>query len=118
MFGGLLKSTAKEILTDAFPIIEQFSPALATAIGGPPGFAVGFILPILAHTFGAKPTDIKQLVSNIKADPQSQSKLKQIENDCLDILRNVPSNMNQLVSCKINLELEWNPNTNNAQLPQ
>jgi hypothetical protein len=107
MLNGIFKSTAKDVLEDAFPLIEKFAPALGSAIGGPPGFALGFVINTLFGTFNTRSHDIKQLINDMKSDPNVGDKLQAIEKDCLDIINNVPTNLNQLKGCKINIELEW-----------
>lgn len=97
----------KEAFIDALPIIEKFAPSVGAAIGGPLGFASGYIIPILASAFDAKPTDIKQLVSNIITDPRMQSKLESIEQDHGDWLSSLTDNLDRLVTAEFNVKLAW-----------
>lgn len=70
----------KEILGDAFPIIEKFAPILASVLGSP---ASGFIANVALKAV-AKKFDIHDLVSDalpkaITSDPDAEHKLCQLE---------------------------------------
>lgn len=107
----LLKSSVKGLLSDALPLIENFAPAVATAIGGPVGFAAGYILPILANAFGTHPTDIKQLAANILSDPNAAQKLQTINTEHGDLLSGVMDSVGNLLHAEVNIKLDWQPVT-------
>lgn len=60
-------------------IIEKAAPLLAEAIGGPMGGVAGILTSVIANTFGAKDTDIQDVISKIQADPNAAEKLKELE---------------------------------------
>jgi hypothetical protein len=101
------KTSAKELLSDAFPIIEKFAPGIAGAIGGPIGFAAGYIIPVLARAFGSPSTDLKQLVANILNDPHAADKLGEIEHEHSDWLCSITDSVDRLTSAEVNIKLSW-----------
>lgn len=101
------KMNAKELLSDAFPIIQKFAPAIAGAIGGPTGFALGYLVPILANAFGAHPNNMKEIIANIINDPLAANKLGEIEREHGDWLCTVTDNIDRLITAEINIKLEW-----------
>lgn len=99
----------KDLFHDALPIITKFAPTIGAAIGGPVGVAAGYVVPVLANAFGAKSTDIKDLVNKILADPGSEGKLEAIEQEHGDWVGALMNNVTHLTSAKINVELTWEP---------
>lgn len=65
-------------LTDLGKAIAQTAPLLGGALGGPGGAAIGSLI---AAKFGVKCNDSDALHQQIKQDPESLIKLKQIEMD-------------------------------------
>ncbi len=104
---SIMKSSGKELFSDALPIIEKFAPSLGGVIGGPAGFAIGYIIPILAHAFGAHPNDIKQIIANIISDPDAASKLQAIEHEHADWLCAAVDSAGRLIGAEINVKLSW-----------
>ncbi len=103
---GILAGTAKELLNDAFPIIEKCAPSIAGAIGGVPGFALGFILPALSKAFNAPSGDIPQLVTNILNDPDNKAKLAKIQDEH-GWIATLSTEMNRLAGAEITVRLNW-----------
>jgi len=101
------KMNGKELLNDAFPIIQKFAPSIAGAIGGPVGFALGYLIPILASAFGAHPSNIKELISNIVSDPLAADKLDKIDREHGDWFCTLSDNFDRLTSAEINVKLSW-----------
>ncbi len=97
----------KDLLGDAFPLIKKFAPTIGSIIGGPVGFASGYILPILANAFNAHPTDFKELIANIVNDPASQSKLENLESEHCDWLCKTLDSVGNLAEAEINIKLKW-----------
>lgn len=97
----------KELLGEAFPIIAKFAPTIAGALGGQMGFAAGYIIPILANAFDAHPTDLKSLISNIVNDPNTQTKLQNIEDEHCDWLCTTLDSIGNLSEAEINIKLKW-----------
>lgn len=103
----ILKSTAKDIFSDAFPLIQKYAPTIGAALGGGPGFAIGALLPILGNAFNAHPGDIKTLVSNIVNDPDAQAKLEQIEHEHSGWVCAMTDSVDRLTSAEVNIKLSW-----------
>jgi len=97
----------KELFGDALPLISKFAPSIGEAIGGPVGLAAGYVLPILATSFNAKPADIKQLVTNILNDSNAKDKLETLEHEHGDWICTLTDSVNNLSSAEINLKFEW-----------
>ncbi len=103
----------KELLGDAFPIIAKFAPSIGAAIGGPMGFAAGYLLPVLANTFNAHPTNMQELVTNILNDPNTQGKLESIEHEHGDWLCTTLDSIGNLAEAEINIKLKWQTDKEN-----
>ena len=99
-----LKSVFKEVL----PTLEKFSPSIAAAIGGPVGFAMSFIIPLLAKSFGTETHDVSSLVKAILKDPESPVKLQSLEHQHHDWICGMLDSINNLQSAEISIKLEWN----------
>jgi hypothetical protein len=97
----------KEMFDSALPIITKFSPSIGAAIGGPYGFAAGYILPILASSFGSHPSNIQDLVSRIISDPQADVKLASLEHEHGDWLCGIFDSASKLQEAEINVKLKW-----------
>jgi len=95
------------IFNDALPIISKFAPSIGTALGGPIGFATGYILPILAKAFNANPQNLSELVNNIISDPDSQTKLESIEHEHGDWLCTTLDSIGNLAEAEISVKLKW-----------
>lgn len=99
----------KEMFKEVLPLISKYSPTISAAIGGPYGFAIGYLIPILAKTFNCDPQNIAGLVKNIINDPDAQSKLESIEHDHCDWLCSIMDNVDRLSNAEINIKLSWSP---------
>lgn len=62
--------------TELVKTVVHYAPILGTALAGPAGGAVGTLI---SNVFGSD--DKKELCDQIKADPDAEIKLKQIEED-------------------------------------
>lgn len=98
----------KELLADAFPVIEKFAPAFASAISGPMvGLASKFALDLIANAFGIPPADLPALSNAIISDPKAPDCLSELEakfGDWFKLFKNarMPS------KAEFNVKLEWN----------
>lgn len=101
-----------DIFKDVLPLIEQYAPTVGAAIGGPFGLAAGYAIPVLAHAFSAKPTDVKSLVATMLSDPQAQNKLQDVESEHGDWINSLMENNNNLTKAEIHINLEWNQSSN------
>lgn len=101
-----------ELFSEALPIISKFAPTIGAAIGGPFGAAAGYVIPILANSFGVHPTQIKDLVNEIVTNTDSQVKLQTLECEHADWLNQIISNTNNLTNAKIHIELAWQQDKN------
>ena len=101
----------KDLLNDALPIISKFAPTIGGAIGGPVGVAAGYVLPILANSFGVHPSDLSGLAQKILSDPNSQGKLEQVEYEHGDWVSGMMDSVNNLASAEISIKLQWQPDS-------
>ena len=97
----------KELFSDALPIINKFAPTIGTALGGPFGFAAGYLIPVLAKAFDAHPTNLAGLAHAIINDPNTEDKLKEIEHEHCDWLCTTLDSVSNLASAEINIKLNW-----------
>ena len=96
-----------DIFKESFPLIEQYAPAVATAINAPLGVAASFIMPILTQAFGVQTGDIKGLASSIIKDTDAPSILKNIQSLHGDWLTELLQSANKLSKAQITVNLEW-----------
>lgn len=97
----------KSLLAEAFPIIEKFAPTLGIALGGAPGFAAGYILPLLANAFGSSPKDIGSIAKNILSNNNTPNILKDLESSHGDWLSTLATDIPQMTSGEISINLKW-----------
>ncbi len=98
----------KELLVDAWPVIEKVAPAIATAIGGPLVGSAATAVTFLAKKFNVN--DIALIASNILNDPQAEEKLAEANLDFSDeMTKAAVKSLGKLSSLKANLELTWQP---------
>jgi hypothetical protein len=95
------------IFQNAFPIIAKLAPTFARAIGGFPGIAMTYVLPLLAHAAGTNSTDIPTMISNFINDPKAQNNLKDLEHDHADWLCSLLESTNRITQAEINIKLSW-----------
>jgi hypothetical protein len=99
----------REIFDASLPIINKFAPSIGGAIGGPYGFAAGYILPLLATAFGSHPSDVKDLVQKILNDPNAQGKLESLEHEHGDWICGLLDSAEKLQEAEISVKLRWSP---------
>ena len=97
----------KDLLEDALPVIKNFAPTIATAIGGPMGAATGYAVKALADTFDAKPENIHDVCKNIITDPCACKKLSNLENDHKDFIQSLIGNFDDLSKAEISFKIEF-----------
>ncbi len=70
----------KEILGEAFPLIQHIAPILAGALGSPlAGIGTTAAIHLLGSAFGVKPEEITKLGDVIKSHPEAETKLSLLE---------------------------------------
>ncbi len=99
--------TLKDVFRDALPIIKNFAPSIAAAIGGPVGVATGYVLPILASAFGVDSSNPRSIAEAILAGSNSEDTLKELEHEHGDWICKLLDSVGNLASAKINVELTW-----------
>lgn len=104
-----MKINAKEILKDALPIINQYAPTIGAAIGGPVGFAAGYVLPLLSAAFSQNPYDIKGIARQVLSDTDSKTKLEALEAEHADWIGSLEDSFSNLAKAEIHINLEWQP---------
>jgi hypothetical protein len=70
----------KDLLGDAFPIIEKVAPVIAGILGSPvEGVAAQYVITALGNAFGIAPKEISHLGDAIVNEPLAQDKLSILE---------------------------------------
>ena len=96
----------KEMLADAWPVIEKVAPVLAQALGGPIIGSAVTALGILARKFNA--TNWETMLQAITSDPDAESKLQEIDGEFAQSLSQAAVvSIGKLASLKANVELTW-----------
>ena len=99
----------KEILGDAFPIIKEFAPAIASAIGSPiSGIATMFGINLLGNAFGISPAEVSKLGAAIVENPEAQTKLQQIQDSFSEWFTNHAEQFKMPSSVEVNIKMNWN----------
>lgn len=103
----------KELLTDAWPIIEKTAPIVAAALGGPYAGTATLVFNLLSKTFGGTAQDIPSLVKNIMDDPESHAKLLSVQSSLPDEYSTYIKTLLKLPSeAEIIIKLKWNTSSN------
>jgi len=98
----------KEILADAFPIIEKFAPIVATALGCPIPAIASVALNLVSSAFECQKKDLPSLIQTIIADPNAEAKLTQVAGSLPNISEQSISNMIRLpTDFEINVKIHW-----------
>lgn len=75
-----------KLIEDLRSTIQDYAPVLATVLGGP---MAGIGVSLLSTFFGTKPLDVKELLEKILIDPESATKIKQIELNHIEALEKI-----------------------------
>lgn len=89
------------------PWLKVAAPTIGSAIGGPFGAAVGYIIPVLANAFGAHPTDIKDLVQKMLENPDRDKIIQQVEHEHGDWICTLMDSTSNLTKAEVTIKLEW-----------
>lgn len=96
----------KELLADAWPIIEKVAPAIASALGGPALGAGITALSMMGKKFNT--TDFTHIAQQILSDDNAESKLQEADLDFSDeMTKAAVKSLGKLSSLKANIELTW-----------
>jgi hypothetical protein len=106
----------RNILDDVFPVIEKVAPVLATVLGSPvAGVATSLGLNLLADKFGVPHADMQNLQDAIKNDPQSESKLSEIDKSLIKFISNQVDNPKPMTKFSMHLDMEWDADANSLR---
>lgn len=98
----------KDLLGEAFPVIEKFAPTIATVLGSPlAGTATYVAMNALRSAFNLKDAAPSQIVSEISSNSQSESILKNMENNFAEMFKNSGILVKMPSSIEINLKMSW-----------
>ncbi len=98
----------KDILGEAYPIIEKVAPVIATAIVSPlAGSATLAAINLIASAFGISPEKMDQLSDAIIKDPKAEMTLASLESNFSAWFKahNFPIKLPS--SIEINIKLAW-----------
>lgn len=96
----------KEMLADAWPVIEKVAPALANALGGPLVGSAVTALGFLAKKLNTNGWE--SMIQAITNDPDAETKLQEIDSDFSnEMTKAAVVSLGKLASLKANLELTW-----------
>ena len=73
---GCLGERTVNLVPDLISLVGKFSPVIGSALGSP---VAGAVMTVLAHAVSANPTDIKDIITKLKADPDAEVKIKSME---------------------------------------
>jgi len=82
----------KNLLKDAWPIIEKSAPVIASSLQIPYVGTAMAAINVLAKAFGVENFDIPALGKAIVDDPDCENKLCDIENNYGELLKNIITN--------------------------
>ncbi len=82
-----------EIANELFSIVSKVSPVLGSAIGGPAG---AFVMTLISKMFGVDSLDTGKLAEAISNDPDYEIKLRQIEAQHIQSVKNIELQQYQL----------------------
>jgi len=71
------------------PLISEFAPALASALGTP---LSGIVIGLIGHVFGVESGDVENIAQAIKLDPDAKNKLILLEDQHKEALAQIKSN--------------------------
>jgi hypothetical protein len=99
----------KEILGEAFPVIEKAAPVLATILGSPvSGIVANVALKAVAKKFDIEDLSSDALPKAITNDPEAESKLSQVEKYAIEFFKKnnipVPSHL----EVNLNIKADFN----------
>lgn len=104
---NIMKHGLGHLFANAIPLLETFAPTIAGTLAGPPGFAAGYIIPILAHAFNALPKNATDIVKNIVEDKDVGTKLQDLETIHAHLLLAMSDHLGNLSEAEINIKLSW-----------
>ncbi len=98
----------KDLVKDAFPILEKYTPIIATALGSPYGGAAAmFGLNLLGSVFGVQPDHIDNLNQTIAEHPDPATALSGVDDRFRTWLSGHPINFKMPTEAEISLRLKW-----------
>jgi hypothetical protein len=98
----------KEVLGDAYPLIEKLAPAFAAALTSPLGGAMALTaVNLLSTAFGINPKEVKKLGETIVNDPEADSILENLE-DLFSSMLHQQWSVKCPAKVEFNVKLEWN----------
>ena len=96
----------KEMLADAWPVIEKVAPVLAQALGGPLVGSAVTALGFLAKKLNTNGWE--SMIQAITNDPDAENKLQEIDGEFAQSLSQAAVvSIGKLASLKANVELTW-----------
>lgn len=85
----------KEILGEAFPIIQKVAPVIAGAVGSPVAGAAAMLgVNLVANAFGISNRDIHKLGDAILSNPDADNRLTELEGSFGHMLKTYPQDIN------------------------
>ena len=104
----------KELLGEAFPIIEKVAPLVASLVGSPiAGIASTVAISALGKAFGVSSSDVAQISQAITADPDGCSgKLANLESQFAEWFQNGATSLKMPSAVEVNVKMNWNNNGN------
>lgn len=107
----------EKILGEAFPLIQQYAPVIATALGSPvAGTATVLGINLLSHAFGIKPNQVDTLEKTIMNDPEATNRLSNLEAIFSEWFKSHENQIRMPSKVEMNIKLEWNDTATERQL--
>lgn len=96
----------KEILGDAFPIIQRFAPFISLALSNPlAGELTSFGLNLLSNAFGVNPNEVQKLSESILSTQDPSSLLSNAEKEFTNWFK--LNNIRLPNKLEFNIKIEW-----------
>lgn len=100
----------KQILGEAFPLLEKVAPLIASVVGSPvAGSAAVVGMNLMANALGLNPANVEQVGPAILSHPEISSVLRSLESKFGPWLKSFNPTSAMPSSMKINIELMWDP---------
>jgi len=108
----------KQILGEAFPVLEKVAPLIASVVGTPAAGSAAVVgMNLLSNALGLNPANVEQVGPAILANPDANNILASLEDKFSVWFKNAVPQMKELSSMEINIKMTWDP-SQTAAVPQ
>ena len=111
----------KEILGEAFPVLQKIAPVIANAVGTPTAGSAAIIgMNLLANALDLNPANLNQIGPAILANPDANNILASLEDRFAGWFKSYVPTLKMPISLEINVKMTWDPTQTGSpvQIPQ